>query len=241
MTAARAERLPDLKRRAFWLKHLHRWHWISAALSLVGLLGFAITGFTLNHAGAIEARPRVETRNAQLPDALLAQLRETPAKGSGPLPPAVREALARAFGIVIDAREAEWSEDEIYLSLQRPGGVGRFFDGLRSETLPLDERDGPGPRAGGAVAEDLVTLEWNDGNEPERKPQPRLVVLLNDPQVTMFADALERLQVVADPFLGLGSTAVACAQLGISFVGIEMDERYLKEAIARTRAALGVS
>ena len=52
---------------------------------------------------------------------------------------------------------------------------------------------------------------------------------------------LERLQVVADPFLGLGSTAVACAQLGISFVGIEMDERYLKEAIARTRAALGVS
>jgi len=43
---------------------------------------------------------------------------------------------------------------------------------------------------------------------------------------------------VADPFLGLGSTAVACAQLGISFVGIEMDEGYLGEAIERTRAAL---
>jgi site-specific DNA-methyltransferase (adenine-specific) len=46
---------------------------------------------------------------------------------------------------------------------------------------------------------------------------------------------------VADPFLGLGSTAVACAQLGISFVGIEMDEGYLKDAIARTRTALRVS
>jgi site-specific DNA-methyltransferase (adenine-specific) len=52
---------------------------------------------------------------------------------------------------------------------------------------------------------------------------------------------LERLQVVADPFLGLGSTAVACAQLGVSFVGVEMDEGYLRDAIERTRAALRVS
>jgi site-specific DNA-methyltransferase (adenine-specific) len=42
----------------------------------------------------------------------------------------------------------------------------------------------------------------------------------------------------ADPFLGLGSSAVACAALGVSFVGIELDAHYLKEAIARTRAAL---
>jgi DNA modification methylase len=39
----------------------------------------------------------------------------------------------------------------------------------------------------------------------------------------------------------LGSTAVACAQLGVSFVGIEMDEGYLQDAIERTRAALRVS
>jgi site-specific DNA-methyltransferase (adenine-specific) len=43
---------------------------------------------------------------------------------------------------------------------------------------------------------------------------------------------------VADPFLGLGSTAVACAQLGLNFIGIEMDEGYLNEAVERTRAAL---
>jgi site-specific DNA-methyltransferase (adenine-specific) len=61
------------------------------------------------------------------------------------------------------------------------------------------------------------------------------------PEMCLRLHGLERLQVVADPFLGLGSTAVACAQLGLSFVGIEMDERYLKEAIARTRAALRVS
>ena len=49
---------------------------------------------------------------------------------------------------------------------------------------------------------------------------------------------LDRLTLVADPFMGLGSTAVACAQLQVSFVGIEMDEDYLREAVERTRAAL---
>jgi len=47
-----------------------------------------------------------------------------------------------------------------------------------------------------------------------------------------------RIGVAADPFLGLGSSAVACATLGISFVGIELDEHYLKESIARARRAL---
>ena len=43
-----------------------------------------------------------------------------------------------------------------------------------------------------------------------------------------------------DPFLGLGSSAVAAAQLGIDFVGVEMDPHYLEEAIARVREALRV-
>lgn len=49
---------------------------------------------------------------------------------------------------------------------------------------------------------------------------------------------LPRVRLAADPFLGLGSSAVACATLGVSFVGIELDAHYLKEAVARTRAAL---
>jgi site-specific DNA-methyltransferase (adenine-specific) len=52
---------------------------------------------------------------------------------------------------------------------------------------------------------------------------------------------LERIQMVADPFTGLGSTAVACAELGISFIGIEVDHDYLAEAVARTRAALDLA
>jgi site-specific DNA-methyltransferase (adenine-specific) len=58
------------------------------------------------------------------------------------------------------------------------------------------------------------------------------------PEMCLRLHGLERVRLVADPFLGLGSTAVACAQLGVNFVGIEMDEHYLEEAIGRTRAVL---
>ena len=58
------------------------------------------------------------------------------------------------------------------------------------------------------------------------------------PEMCLKLHGLNRVKSVADPFMGLGSTAVACAQLGVSFIGIEMDEGYLEEAIARTRAAL---
>jgi site-specific DNA-methyltransferase (adenine-specific) len=58
------------------------------------------------------------------------------------------------------------------------------------------------------------------------------------PEMCLRLHGLGRIGLVADPFLGLGSTAVACAQLGISFVGIEMDARYLQDAVARTRRSL---
>src|SRR3546814_4567867 len=56
--------------RSFWLKQLHRWHWNSAALSLVGMLLFAVTGITLNHAADIEASTTVTEREARLPPPL---------------------------------------------------------------------------------------------------------------------------------------------------------------------------
>ena len=55
------------QRRAFWLKHLHQWHWISSAICLIGMLLFAVTGFTLNHAAQIEASPSVVTQQATAP------------------------------------------------------------------------------------------------------------------------------------------------------------------------------
>lgn len=58
------------------------------------------------------------------------------------------------------------------------------------------------------------------------------------PEMCLRLHGLERVRTVVDPFLGLGSTAVACADLGLSFIGIEMDREYLEEAVNRTQRVL---
>lgn len=108
------------RRRGFWLRTLHRWHWISAAVSLAGLLLFAATGITLNHAAQIEAEPRIEQRTATLPSALRATLGRRDA-GEAPLPAAVERWLDAELGIALRGRDGEWSPEEIYLSLPSPG------------------------------------------------------------------------------------------------------------------------
>lgn len=61
-----------------WLGTLRQWHWISSALCLVGMLLFAVTGITLNHAAQIEASPQVIERQARLPEALQRELQAQP-------------------------------------------------------------------------------------------------------------------------------------------------------------------
>jgi site-specific DNA-methyltransferase (adenine-specific) len=77
------------------------------------------------------------------------------------------------------------------------------------------------------------TIQSRDKDRPHPATfPPRL------PEMCMRLHGLDRLSLVADPFMGLGSTAVACAQLKVNFVGIEMDQGYLEEAVERTRAAI---
>ncbi|MBD8636407.1 PepSY-associated TM helix domain-containing protein [Stenotrophomonas sp. CFBP 13725] len=107
--------------RGFWLRTLHQWHWISSAVCLIGMLLFAITGITLNHAAKIEATPDVQHRQLSLPPAVLGQLGDRE-EGNAPVPRAVRQWLDGELGTSIGGRAAEWSPEEIYLSLPRPGG-----------------------------------------------------------------------------------------------------------------------
>jgi site-specific DNA-methyltransferase (adenine-specific) len=74
------------------------------------------------------------------------------------------------------------------------------------------------------------TIQSRDKERPHPATfPPRL------PEMCLRLHGLDRIRVVADPFMGLGSTAVACARLGLNFIGVEMDEGYLGEAIDRTR------
>ena len=78
---------------------------------------------------------------------------------------------------------------------------------------------------------DTIQDRSKDRPHPATFP-PRL------PEYCLRLHGISRIRTVVDPFLGLGSTAVACAELGLGFIGIELDEGYLREAIARTRDVL---
>jgi len=58
------------------------------------------------------------------------------------------------------------------------------------------------------------------------------------PEQCLRLHGLSRVGLAMDPFVGLGSTAVACAELGVNFVGVDIDRDYLNEAIARVRDTL---
>ncbi|WP_431264273.1 PepSY-associated TM helix domain-containing protein [Roseateles chitinivorans] len=112
-------------KRSGWLKQLHQWHWISSAICLIGMILFAVTGITLNHAADIESKPAIVSKTAQLPGELAAPLKPKSANepdSKAPVPVLVRAWLTKELGRAIDGREAEWNRDEIYLALPRPGG-----------------------------------------------------------------------------------------------------------------------
>ena len=115
------------KRRAWWLKQLHTWHWISAAVSLIGMLLFSATGITLNHAADITTTPVVVRSQAVLPAPLLAELQAAAKRAiddgaAAAMPDAVSGWLAQSLGVRVSGHAVEWSADEAYVSLPRPGG-----------------------------------------------------------------------------------------------------------------------
>jgi uncharacterized protein len=111
---------PSGSARGFWVRQILNWHWISAAISLVGMIAFAVTGITLNHAGDIAATPLVQQHTATLPANLLSSLPQQ--EGRHALPASVATWADREFSVDTAGRDAEWSADEVYLPMARPGG-----------------------------------------------------------------------------------------------------------------------
>lgn len=124
LPAATASPKATPSRRAFWARQITLWHWVSSGICLVGMLLFTITGITLNHASAIPSTPVVTHFTATVPEPLRKHLQAGPADGKQPLPPALAGWIHEQFGATTPAGPAEWSEEEIYISLPRPGGDG---------------------------------------------------------------------------------------------------------------------
>jgi len=126
-------------RPTFWLGTLRQWHWISSALCLAGMLLFALTGITLNHAAQIEAKPKVVSHMASLPEPLQQKL--LTAAPMTDLPQELRDWLETELGISLAGREAEWSDGELYVALPRPGGDAWLTLALETGELEYESTD----------------------------------------------------------------------------------------------------
>jgi site-specific DNA-methyltransferase (adenine-specific) len=77
------------------------------------------------------------------------------------------------------------------------------------------------------------TIQRRDRDRPHPATFPSKL-----PEQCLRLHGVSRIRVAMDPFTGLGSSAVACARLGVNFIGSEIDEIYLAEAVTRTRTAV---
>jgi site-specific DNA-methyltransferase (adenine-specific) len=80
------------------------------------------------------------------------------------------------------------------------------------------------------------TIQRRDRDRPHPATFPSKL-----PEQCLRLHGAGRIGVAMDPFVGLGASAVACARLGVSFIGCDIDETYLDEAIQRTRDAVAQS
>lgn len=140
---ARAKR--KAQTRAAFLRQTLRWHWISAAVCLVGMLLFAITGITLNNASLIPATPKTTERSGVIPEPLRGPLQAAEAS-SGELPAETRKWLREELKVKAPAGPVEWSPGEAYISLAGPGAdAGLTIDTATGEAMY--ERTDRGPIA----------------------------------------------------------------------------------------------
>lgn len=117
-----SDRMDAAQRRSAWMRVLLKWHWISSALCLVGMLFFATTGITLNNAAYLESQEATVTRHqGNLPPELLETIN---AMGNGQdmaLPFTLRTWVDKTWGIRLSPKTTDWQADEVYVDLKRPG------------------------------------------------------------------------------------------------------------------------
>jgi site-specific DNA-methyltransferase (adenine-specific) len=139
-----------------------------------------------------------------------------------------------------------------------PEGVGRWADCINASKAKYKracvwvkpdstpQLNGQGPAMG---AENFVAAwcgrgfaHWNAGgkrgvythltNPPDRHgahPTEKPVKLMRE----LVSDFTQTMQTICDPFMGSGTTGVACVQLGRKFIGIELEPKYFDIACRR--------
>lgn len=107
--------------------------------------------------------------------------------------------------------------------VKRQWGLGRFTRGSH-ETAYLLAKGSP------AIPETAISdvIDWQRDEvafHPNQKPVSALTPLIES--------YCPEAGIVLDPFMGSGSTLRAAKDLGVSAIGIEIEQRYCKKAVAR--------
>ncbi|AMV32066.1 hypothetical protein VN12_08080 [Pirellula sp. SH-Sr6A] len=118
---------PRFNRKSFLAKQFIVWHWTSSGICLVSMLFFSITGITLNHASSLSGKPSTTEKTWSLPPELYQTIVSNEGENEyevavSEIPRSIREWLQRECGVRIRGSRSEWSREEIYVSLPRPGG-----------------------------------------------------------------------------------------------------------------------
>ena len=106
-----------------------------------------------------------------------------------------------------------------------------------TRTRRISRAGAPAARTAGAAATPgsfpTTPSRFRDRDRPHPATfPPRLA------EYCMRLHGLERITRAMDPFLGLGSSAVAAARLDVDFIGVEIDEQYLAAGIQRVNDEL---
>ncbi|MBD3586283.1 DUF2271 domain-containing protein [Salinimonas sp. HHU 13199] len=123
------------RRRSKWWD-LRTWHWISSAICLAGLLLFAVTGITLNHASSIESQPVVTSVEKTLPDALIKTVKR--ARNGDTLPRGFSRWMTDNTNVDPGLFRLQWSDYELYGSRAGPGENSWFSVDLESGTVSYE-------------------------------------------------------------------------------------------------------
>lgn len=58
------------------------------------------------------------------------------------------------------------------------------------------------------------------------------------PEMCIKLHGARQTRLVVDPFVGIGSTALACLRIGVSFIGFDIDSQYLETASKQIESCL---
>lgn len=81
----------------------------------------------------------------------------------------------------------------------------------------------------------FIPYETIQNREKERPHPSTFPVRL--PEMCIKLHGVDKTKLVLDPFMGLGSTALACLRLGVSCIGFEIDPQYFEVSVGRIKEA----